>query len=152
MKMLPRFGSLKFVWVPRASSRQRLSCHITHCKTDKKFFWKSELKHFFLVLSYESYFSPISYSTKHASQEGSHRPESEDAVYGLKLIKASIYTNHPESVKTAGFHIRVIYTRFTTLIQLIKSRKNNKKTFFHQSALRGVRAGRQLPAIQTDSC
>ena len=113
-----------------ASSRQRLSCRITHCKTDKKFFWKSGLKHFFLVLSYEIYFSLNSYSTKHASQKGSHRPESEDAVYGLKLIKLSIYINHPESVKTTGFHIRVIYTRFTTLIQLIKSCKNNKKTLF----------------------
>ena len=54
-----------------ASSRQRLSCRITHCKTDKKFFWKSELKHFFLVLSYEIYYPANSYSTKHASQEGS---------------------------------------------------------------------------------
>ena len=117
-----------------ADSAYRITLHIV--KQTRNSSGSQSWSIFFFVLSYEIYFSLNSYSTKHASQKGSHRPESEDAVYGLKLIKLSIYINHPESVKTTGFHIRVIYTRFTTLIQLIKSRKNNKKTLFSSECIR----------------
>ena len=82
----------------------------------------------------------------------SDRPELGDAVYGLKLIQQSIFTNNPKSVKTAGFLIRMIYTRFTTLIQFIKSCKNNQKTLFSSECTQRRQSRAQLPAIQTDSC
>ena len=133
-----------------ADSAYRITLHIV--KQTRNSSGSQSWSIFFFVLSYEIYFSLNSYSTKHASQKGSHRPESEDAVYGLKLIKLSIYINHPESVKTTGFHIRVIYTRFTTLIQFIKSCKNNQKTLFSSECTQRRQSRAQLPAIQTDSC